>query len=112
MYKIEIKNDLYNIAKRIKSIDKNYFILFNKIKKTYEIHNSSQPFSTYSLTIPYAKLDKRTIDYVLKTRKENFDKILKEIELSNNKLDKKINDEIMYRAKYDLAEKLKFINKM
>lgn len=112
MYKIKIKNDLYNICKRLKSIDKKYFILYDKAKNKFEIHNSNQPFSTYCLTIPYDKLDKRTIDYVLKTKNENFDKILKEIENSNKRIEENINEEIMYRAKYDLTEKLKFINKM
>ena len=112
MYKIKIESDLYNICTRLKSIDKNYFILYDKTKKKFEIHNSSQPFSSYCLTIPYDKLDKRTIDYVLKTKNENFDKILKEIELSNKKIEENRNEEIMYRAKYDLTEKLKFINKM
>ncbi len=112
MYKIKIKSDLFNIVNRLKSIDKNYFVLFNKVKNNYEIHNENQPFSTYCLTLPYAKLDKRTIDYVLKTRKENFDKIIKEMEISNKKIEENKNEEIMYRAKYDLTEKLKIINKM
>ena len=65
-----IKNDIFNIAKRLKSIDKKYFIVFNSDRNKYEVHYARAK-NTYELTIPYDTLDARTIDFVLKTRIQN-----------------------------------------
>ncbi len=81
-----IKNDIFNIAKRLKSIDKKYFIVFNSDRNKYEVHYSRAK-NTYELTIPYDTLDARTIDFVLKTRIQNKQKIFEEIENSNKKLE-------------------------
>ena len=81
-----IKNDIFNIAKRLKSIDKKYFIVFNSDRNKYEVHYSRAK-NTYELTIPYDTLDARTINFVLKTRIQNKQKIFEEIENSNKKLE-------------------------
>lgn len=81
-----IKNDIFNIAKRLKSIDKKYFIVFNNDRNKYEVHYSRAK-NTYELTIPYETLDARTINFVLKTRIQNKQKIFEEIENSNKKLE-------------------------
>ena len=80
---IVIENDVYNIAKRIKYIDRDYFIMYNTSKENYEIHNSSQQGSTYCVTIPYNTLDERTLDFVYKTQSKNIEEILCEIENEN-----------------------------
>ena len=81
-----IKNDIFNIAKRLKSIDSKYFIVFNSNRNKYEVHYTRAK-NIYELTIPYDKLDARTIDFVLKTRIQNKQKIFEEIENSNKKLE-------------------------
>lgn len=82
--KVQILNDVYNIAKRIKDIDKNYYIMFDTSTHKFEIHNSNQIGSSYCLTIPFNELDERTLKYVLKTQSVNIDEILNEIEQDNN----------------------------
>ena len=84
---IKIFEDVFFITNRLKEIDENYFVVFNTQKKKFEVHSSKQKQS-YCLTVPYKTLDQRTISLVLKTRKENFDKILKEIEEENAKIEK------------------------
>lgn len=108
MCKIEIKQDLYNICKRLKQIDSSYFVMYNKSTSKYEIHSSEQYGNTYALTIPYNKLDKRAIDYCLSTRRENYLKLIKEMEINNQKLENKEIDNIIDRARYDLTSKLKY----
>ncbi|HEY8419523.1 MAG TPA: hypothetical protein VIL03_03725 [Clostridia bacterium] len=76
--KIKIENDLYDIANRLKAIDSGYFVLYDTARKKYEVHNSNNIGGTYCLTVPYEKLDARTIDFVQKTRRERFDKLLEE----------------------------------
>ena len=81
--KIKIYSDVYNISKRIKDIEKNYYIVYNTITKKFEIHNSAQKDTSYCLTLPYLELDERTLNYVNKTKSENIEKILEEIEKNN-----------------------------
>lgn len=82
----KINSDLFNISKRLKTIDKNYFIVFSNKYNRYEIHNSSQVFNTLSVICPYKTLDKRVLDFVLQTKVENSEKILNEIEANNMQL--------------------------
>ena len=79
----KIKGDLYNISKRIKKINKGYYVVFNTITKKFEVHNSFQMGPSYCLTLPYEELDERTLIYVHKTKSENIEKILEEIEKEN-----------------------------
>lgn len=39
---LEIKNDVYYIAERLKEIDFKYFILYDTKKQKYEIHHKPQ----------------------------------------------------------------------
>lgn len=79
---IEIKDDLFDIANRIKSIDADYKIYFNGDTKSYELHNAKS-YPSYQLTFPYKTLDKRAVDYTLKSEVKNKERILKEIEQQN-----------------------------
>lgn len=69
MRDILVEHDLFDIVKRIKSIDKNYYVIFNTKRKKYEIHYNRK-FSSYELTVPFYRLDCRTVELVLKTRKK------------------------------------------
>lgn len=87
--------DPYYIASRIKEVDENYFIVYNRKRNTFELHNSLQKDNSYALTIPYGVLDERTIFLARKTRKENFDKLIKEMDEDNQKLqNSKIKDAV------------------
>ena len=86
---IEIKNDCYFISQRLKEIDKSYQIFYNLKRKVYEVHSSKQEKNSYCFTVPYDELDERTLFYALKTRIENKDKIIKEIEQNNLEIEKK-----------------------
>lgn len=83
-----INNDVYFISQRIKDIDKNYFIVFNRLKNKYEVHAFAQQGGTYCFTIPFDSLDERVLDYTLKTRSQNITQIIKEIDEANQKLQK------------------------
>ena len=99
---IFIKDDVYGIVKRIREIDDGYFIVLNTLRKKYEIHNINNKNGTYCFTSPYDNLDSRTYDYTQRTRIENSDKLLKEIEIKNEKIKKdkqrQFNNEIKARA--------------
>lgn len=83
--KIKILHDVYEISKRIKDIDRFYFIVYDTVKQSFEIHNSMQIDTTYCLTLPFKMLDERTLKYVRETASANIEKILEKIE-NDNKL--------------------------
>ena len=79
----KIRHDVYEISKRIKDIDRYYFIVYDTSKSCFEIHNSYQIDSTYCLTLPFEFLDERTLQYVRETSSANIEKILQKIEDEN-----------------------------
>lgn len=85
--KIKLTCDVYNISKRIKEIDKDYYIVYNTSKEKFEIHNNSQIGDSYCLTLPYNTLDERTLCFVRKTSVKNIDYVLNEIENDNNRIE-------------------------
>ena len=94
MKNIVIKNDLFDISNRLKSIDKNYFVVFNTAKQKYEIHYKRAK-NTYELTLPFNFLDARTIDFVQKTRMENKELIFAEMEKANLKIEAENKNKIL-----------------
>lgn len=84
---ILIENDVYFISQRLKEIDKGYFIVLNKSKQKFEVHNIFQRGGSYCFTLPYSCLDQRAIDYTLKTRSQNMEKIIQEIDAQNKQIE-------------------------
>lgn len=86
----QIENDLFGIASRLKSIDRDYKVFFNCKKKRFEIHNTRQCGNTLSLVVPFNELDSRTVELVRHTSSSRMEEILAEIQISNSKLDRNI----------------------
>ena len=86
MDKIEITNDVFDVARRIKEIDENYFVIYDRRLLRFEIHNKRQRPDTLSLVLPYDTLDCRAIDKVLSTRTEYVQKQLAKLDEFNEKL--------------------------
>ena len=83
-----ISHDTYFIADRLKEIDPNYFVLYSIKNSRFEVHNLAQKGGTFCFALPYSTLDERALDLSRKTRTENLNKIIEEIEKSNQKLEK------------------------
>lgn len=65
--RIRIENDLFGIADRLKNIDSDYAVFYDKKKCKFELHNMRlRP--TLQVVLPYPRLDKRALDYALKTQ--------------------------------------------
>ena len=84
---IYVENDAMDITKRVKEIDKDYFIMFNPRTQQFEVHHSEQTGGTLCLNLPFGELDSRTIDYIQKYRVENVKKIMAEMEAHNLKIE-------------------------
>lgn len=109
MKKILITTDLFDIVKRLKAIDEKYFILFNKQTNKFEVHYSRN-HDTLEIVLPYSKLDKRTVDLVLKTKIENRKKLIEQMELNNQKIEDENNKKIIDEMKYKSKEMIEFLN--
>lgn len=84
-----IRHDLFGIAKRLKSIDRRYELFFNRKKNRYEIYANG----AMQMALPFERLDARTLTYARKTRLENLEKIIAEIEEENARLEIQKNRE-------------------
>ena len=87
--KIKVFSDNFFITSRLKEIDRSYFILYDTNSQKFEVHSSGQFGNSYCLTLPFDVLDERAVDHVLKTRVQNKDEILKELDRQNDLLEKK-----------------------
>lgn len=80
--KILIENDLFDICARLKEIDDDYYVLFDDEKNVYQLHCHNQAHTSYCLTFG-EKLDERAILKTLRTRRQNRDLLLEELERGN-----------------------------
>lgn len=85
---IPVNSDVFDITSRLKQIDPSYFVVFNTNKQKYELHSNEQLFTTYCLTIPFDSLDSRTVELANKTRRQNQQALLKEMEQENQKYER------------------------
>jgi len=81
-----IKHDLFNIAKRLKKINKNYIVCFNRPKNRYEIHDLTQIGTSLCFCLSKPKLNYTAILKALKTQTKNAKKLILAIDESNLKL--------------------------
>lgn len=92
--KIKIRNDLFDVEKRVKEIDKNYEIYFDTDLQKFVLY----AFNVRQTVFPFDELDCRAIDYVYKTRVSRAENLLDEIDKENTERErasiKKAKDEV------------------
>lgn len=106
-----IDGDVYNISRRIKEIDKGYFIVRNFNDQVFEVHNSKNKGRTFCFTVPYPELDERTIVHCKKTAIARADLIIKEIERANEKAEKAEKKEAFEKYKDQALESRSYFKK-
>lgn len=106
---IEIKKDTFNINKRLKKIDKNYTLKFNRKLKRYEIYYKENNTDILQLVIGFDELDIRTLQKVLKTRTQNYETLIKELEETNKKIEEEKQNKILREAKDQIKEMSSYI---
>lgn len=104
---ILIENDLFGIGDRLKAIDPAYFVVYNRGRGRFEVHNSRQRRrDTLALAVPYRSLDARTVSLTLKTRRENIEKLVAEMELNNKRLEESSDKRVLDNARGRLEEEI------
>lgn len=97
----EIVEDVLDIVNQIKSIDSNY-----KVFRNHKLHRF-EVAKVYGLNLKTEvvwqnPLDYRLVKKVYMTRKENIEKLLKQIELDNEKLEKKEKEDLFENIMQDI----------
>lgn len=82
--KIPIRKDLYDIADRLKEINKNYDLVFNTDNQKFEVEVKGKT----QVVIPFENLDERTLRHVYYTRSENVFNLLDDLERENKNAEK------------------------
>ena len=81
---IEITNDLYDIASRLRSVNESYKLYYNTQKCRYEVRNLRT--QALEFVVPYDELDARTIEYARYTSVANAEQIFSDIEKNNREV--------------------------
>ena len=74
-----IQNDMFNIVKRIKSIDKNYAVFYNMKKKIYQLYYAQGFKFVFELSLG-KELNYLSYKKVLQTRYKDISLVVKNIE--------------------------------
>ena len=106
----KIKKDLFNIAYRLKKIDKGYFIIFNTLKNRYEVHNKNQSKNTLCFCCDRKYLTAEVVSKAHITNIRNSKRLLKDIELNNISLQKKQEDGFKDKYMQDFKSFLDYAN--
>ena len=78
-----VRDDLFHIAKRLKSIDRRYELFFNRIKRRFEIYADG----AMQIALPFDRLDARTTEFAKQTRLEYAEKFIEDMEKENRRID-------------------------
>jgi len=84
-----IKNDVYDMARRVREYDNSLFLVFNTKSQKYELHSLDNKGNTFCATIPYDQLDARLETLIRKgdIRNRGY-RIWEEMEQHNERLQK------------------------
>lgn len=97
---IKITDDVFDIARRIKSINSEYELFFDKNSNKFKVYAKGN----LQAVLPYSSLDNRTVDYLLKTQIKNIDKLEKEVDIYNQNLQEKIDKNSRDTREYILKQ--------
>ena len=100
-YLIPIQDDLFDVAARLKSVNPNYAVYYNKPQCRYEVHCGD----ALAFVVPYSQLDARTVEYARKTSVQNAAEIIAEMERNNDYITKQAIDGAAKTAASKLASR-------
>ncbi len=102
-----VKNDLFDISRRLREIDESYYVIYSYRNKRYEVHSNLQKGSSLAVVLPFDRLDCRSIIHVLKTRRENLSNLLLEIDRCNAEAEREALRKTVKDAGYEAERALR-----
>ena len=100
-----ISRDLFDISDRLKEIDHNYTLHYNRKSGKFELHGKDD---VLLIVFPYDRIDARMISHARRTRVERSQELIREMEEHNAKLElsrMKAEDEFYMESFKECAEK-------
>jgi len=91
---VRIENDVFDVSRRLKEIDGDYFVVYNLTRGRFEVHHGRQR-ETLAVAVPFKTLDCRTVSRVLRTRVENLKAITAQIDADNLRLERNADEKIL-----------------
>ena len=91
---VKIEKDLFSIADRLKEIDGRYEVYRNTLAHRFEVYVER----ALQFVVPFQKLDARTLEFARKTRIERAEKIIKEMDEINARIEKQKEKKILENA--------------
>lgn len=79
-----VRGDLFDIARRLKEVDKDYFVVYSYRDNRYEVHSKGNRGNTLCFAAP--RLDERVIVKARQTRRERLDRLIAEAERDNERI--------------------------
>lgn len=107
---IEIKHDPFDIVKRIKQIDKTFKVYYQQLTGDYLLYRKSGLKNVFELNLGQS-LDALAVAFILKSRRENIDLILDEIDENNHQLKQNAISSSFERGRAMLKELISFADK-
>ena len=102
---VKIAEDALDVADRIREIDEGYEIYYNRAKNRFEIYKKGER----QAVLPFDELDERTVTYLRKTRIENAEELIEEIDSENLKREQSIEHEKKDEREYKLGHLVKYL---
>ncbi len=96
-----IKSDVFDIADRLKEIDPNYTLHYNRRLKRFELRGKG---GALTLVFPYKEIDARMVSHARRTRIERSKALIEEMERNNRLLEEKREREAIKDAEDLLKE--------
>ena len=107
---VKIKNDSFNINERIKALDSGYYVVYNSVEHRFEVHNKKQKSSSFCIICDNG-LNCTVLDKLRKTKIENIQKLLDEIEESNLRNENEAKRVEMDKAEFKAREMFRYAKK-
>lgn len=98
----EIREDVFDIAERLKEIDPSYRIFYDGGKQRFLLFGGRE--QGFIMALPFDRLDARTVEHVKKTRIERLRQVLSEMEQHNKRQEERALREAKSTAKEHLKE--------
>lgn len=102
---VKIAEDALDVADRIREIDEGYEIYYNRAKNRFEIYKKGER----QAVLPFDELDERTVTYLRKTRIENAEELIEEIDSENLKREQSIERAKKDEREYKLGYLVKYL---
>ena len=77
-----IEGDVCDISRRIREVEPEYFIVYNRRLGRYELHDGLCGV-TFACVLPFDELDARSLRYARRMRVERINRLLEELDREN-----------------------------